>query len=65
MRKRNFRIVTFSLLFAGLGVMIGSLFAKVESTKTILLGLTGTFYLAAAINIVVYKSKPKLFDEKP
>lgn len=59
MRKRKFRIVTFSLLFAGLGIMIGSLFAKSERTETILLGLTAVLYLTAAINIVIYKSRPK------
>ena len=65
MSKRNFRIVTFSLLFAGLGVMVASMWAKEESTKTILLSLTGGFYLAAAIQIIIYKMKPKAFDDKP
>lgn len=60
MQRRRFRIVTFSLLFIGLGIMMGSLFAKLETTKTLLLGLTGFFYLAAAINIVIYKSKRKV-----
>jgi hypothetical protein len=65
MSKRNFRIVTFSLLFAGLGVMVAAMCAKEESTKTILLSLTGGFYLAAAIQIIIYRKKPKAFDDKP
>jgi hypothetical protein len=65
MSKRNFRIVTFSLLFAGLGVMVASMWAKEESTKTILLSLTGGFYLAAAVQIFIYRRKPKAFDDKP
>ena len=62
MHKTRFRIITFGLLFVGLGIMIGSLFAKLETTKTLLLGLTGFFYLGAAINIVVYKSKRKVHE---
>jgi hypothetical protein len=64
MSKRNFRIVTFSLLFAGLGLMIASLLVKRESTKTILLGLTAVLYLAAALQILIYKMKPKSFGAK-
>ncbi len=64
MTKRNFRIVTFSLLFGGLGIMIASLLVKKESTKMILLGLTAAFYIAAALQIVVYKNRPKAFDDK-
>lgn len=64
MTKKNFRIVTFSLLFAGLAIMITSLFVNNESTKMILLGLTATLYLAAALQIIVYKKKPKAFGEK-
>jgi len=56
--------VTFSLLFAGLAIMITSLFVNNESTKMILLGLTATFYLAAALQIIVYKKKPKAFGDK-
>jgi hypothetical protein len=65
MSKRNFRIVTFSLLFAGLGLMVASLLAREESTKTLLLSLTGMLYLAAAIQIIIYRKKPKAFDDKP
>jgi hypothetical protein len=64
MGKKNFRIVTFSLLFAGLGAMIVSLLVRKESTKTILLGLTAMFYVAAALQIVIYKNRPKAFDDK-
>jgi archaellum biogenesis protein FlaJ (TadC family) len=64
MSKRNFKIVTFSLLFAGLGFMIASLLVRLESTKTILLGITATFYVAAALQIVIYKNRPKAFDKK-
>ena len=64
MTKRNFRIVTFSLLFAGLAIMIASLFVNNESTKMILLGSTATLYLAAALQIIVYKKKPKAFGDK-
>ena len=64
MSKRNFRIVTFSLLFAGLGCMLGSLLVREESTKKILLGVTATFYVAAALQIIVYKNRPKVFDKK-
>jgi len=56
--------VTFSLLFAGLGIMITSLFVNNESTKTILLALTGTLYMAAALQIVIYKKRPKSFGDK-
>jgi 4-hydroxybenzoate polyprenyltransferase len=65
MSKRNFRIVTFSLLFAGLAVMVAAIVAKEQSTKTLLLSLTGMFYLAAAIQIIIYRKKPKAFDDKP
>jgi uncharacterized membrane protein len=58
MSKRNFRIVTFGLLFLGLGVMVASMWAKQESTKTILLSVTGVLYLAAALLIIVYRKKP-------
>jgi|GEM_PF-3239557 len=64
MTKKNFRLVTFSLLFAGLAIMIASLFVNNESTKTILLGLTATFYMAAALQIVIYKKRPKAFGDK-
>ena len=65
MSKKNFRIVVFSLLFAGLAAMIASLVVKNESTKTILLSITGVFYLGAAIQIVIYRMKPKAFDDRP
>lgn len=52
------------MLFAGLGCMIASLFARSESTKTILLGLTGLFYIAAGIQIVIYKKRPNSFGPK-
>jgi hypothetical protein len=65
MSKRNFRIVVFSLLFAGLGMMVASMWVKEEGTKTILLSLTGAFYLGAAVQIFIYRKKPKAFDEKP
>jgi hypothetical protein len=65
MSKRNFRIVVFSLLFAGLGCMVASMWAKEEHTKTILLSLTGVCDLGAAIQIIIYKMKPKAFDDKP
>ena len=64
MSKKNFRLVTFSLLFAGLGCMIVSLLVRNDSTKMILLGLTATFYIAAALQIVIYKKRPKAFDDK-
>ena len=64
MKRRNFRILTFSLLFAGLAIMMCSLFAKLETTKTLLLSSTAVFYLGAAINIVVYKARPKSFGDK-
>jgi hypothetical protein len=58
MTKIKFRIVTFSLLFAGLGFMVASMWAREESAKTILLSVTGVFYLAAAILIVIYRRRP-------
>ena len=58
-------MVTFSLLFAGLGVMVAAMLAKEEGTKTVLLSLTGMLYLAAAIQIIIYRKKPKAFDDKP
>lgn len=64
MSRTNFRIVTFSLLFAGLGLMIASLFVNNESTKTVLLFLTAGFYIAAALQIVIYKNRPKSFGPK-
>ena len=64
MSKRNFRIVAFSLLFAGLGCMLASLLVTEESTKRILLGFTAAFYVAAALQIVIYKNRPKAFDDK-
>lgn len=64
MSRKYFRIVTFSLLFAGLAIMIGSIFVNGQTTKTIMLGLTAMFYLAAGIQIVIYKGKPKVFDDK-
>lgn len=64
MGKRNFRIVTFSLLFAGLVAMIVSLLVRQESTKRILLSVTAAFYIAAALQIVIYKNRPKAFDDK-
>ena len=64
MSKKNFRLVTFSLLFAGLGCMIVSLLVRKDSTKMILLGLTATLYIAAALQIVIYKKRPKAFDDK-
>jgi uncharacterized membrane protein YfcA len=65
MSRTQFRIVVFSLLFAGLGVMIGSLYAKDEKTKTIMLSITGALYLAAAVQIVIYRRKPRGVDHKP
>jgi len=64
MSKRNFRIVVFSLLGAGLVFMVLGAVVGNGATRTILLSLTGTFYLAAAIQIVVYRTRPKLFDDK-
>jgi hypothetical protein len=54
-KRRKFRIIVFSLLGAGLAVMIASMYMRKESTKELLLGLTGLLYLAAAIQIVIYK----------
>lgn len=42
-----------------MGVIVGE-----GHTQTILLSLTGAFYLAAAIQIAIYRTRPKLFDEK-
>jgi hypothetical protein len=39
--------------------MIGSMYAKEERTKTIMLSLTGLFYLAAAVQIFVFRKKEK------
>jgi len=64
MGRKRFRIVTFSLLFAGLGTLIASMLVGAEASRRILLSLTGVFYLAAAIQIIIYRSKPKLFDDK-
>ncbi|HXB95043.1 MAG TPA: hypothetical protein VNU70_07785 [Puia sp.] len=64
MRKKNFRIVVFSLLGAGLITMILSLLVEDENRKKVLLMITGGFYLAAAVQIVVYRMKPKAFDDK-
>jgi hypothetical protein len=58
MTKTKFRTVTFSLLFLGLGVMVASMWAKEEGTKTILLSVTGVLYLAAALLIITYKKRP-------
>jgi hypothetical protein len=58
MTKTTFRTVTFSLLFLGLGVMVASMWAKEERTKTILLSVTGVLYLAAALLIIVYRKRP-------
>ena len=64
MRRKNFRIVVFSLLGAGLITMILSLLVADEGRKKVLLMITGGFYLAAAVQIVVYRMKPKAFDDK-
>jgi hypothetical protein len=53
--RTKFRIIAFSLLGAGLVSMLVSLYVEGETTKHLLLGLTGLFYLAAAIQIVIYK----------
>lgn len=55
MKRKKFRIIVFSLLGVGLASMILSMNMKEESTKDLLLGLTGLLYLAAAIQIVIYK----------
>lgn len=55
MRRAKFHIIVFSLLGAGLVVMILSMIVKEEGTKMLCLGITGLFYLAAAIQIVIYK----------
>ena len=55
MNRKKFRIITFSLLGAGLASMIVSLAMENERTKELLLGLTGLLYLTAAIQIVIYK----------
>jgi hypothetical protein len=64
MSKRNFRIVVFCLLGAGLVTMVIGATVDGGQARTILLSLTGAFYLAAAIQIVVYRMKPKMFDDK-
>jgi hypothetical protein len=64
MSKRNFRVVVFSLLAAGLVLMAMGVIVGEGRTQTILLSLTGAFYLAAAIQIAIYRTRPKLFDEK-
>jgi hypothetical protein len=58
MTKTTFRTVTFSLLFLGLGLMVASMWAKEEGTKTILLSATGVLYLAAALLIIIYRRRP-------
>lgn len=55
MKRKKFRIITFSLLGAGLIPMIASMGIEKESMKELLLGVTGLLYLAAAIQIVIYK----------
>jgi hypothetical protein len=64
MSKRNFRIVVFSLLGAGLVFLVLGAVVDNGQTRTLLLSFTGVFYLAAAIQIVLYRTKPKLFDDK-
>lgn len=64
MRRTNFRILVFSLLGAGLITMIISIATADEGRKKVLLMMTGAFYLAAAVQIVVYRTRPKAFDDK-
>lgn len=64
MRRKNFRILVLSLLAAGLITMIISIMVEDEGRKKVLLIMTGGFYLAAAVQIVVYRMKPKAFDDK-
>ena len=48
------------------GLVLGVVGAEMENktTQTILTVLSVTLFLAAAIQIIVYKSRPKLFDDK-
>ncbi|HVS95591.1 MAG TPA: hypothetical protein VHE54_03865 [Puia sp.] len=55
MKRKKFRIIVFSLLGAGLAAMIVSVNVTEERTKELLLGATGLLYLAAAVQIVIYK----------
>lgn len=64
MSRTNFRILVFSLLGAGLITMIISIGMADEGRKKVLLIMTGGFYLAAAVQIVVYRTRPKAFDDK-
>ena len=64
MQRTRFRIIVFCLLGAGLVVMIVSMFAVDAKTRDLLLSLTGGMYLAAAIQIVVFRTRPRLFNDK-
>ena len=50
--------------FCGAGNAYREMLVGAETSKRILLSLTGAFYLAAAIQIILYRSKPKVFDDK-
>lgn len=64
MSKKNFRIVVFCLLGNGLVLLVVGAAVRNVHAKTVLLSLTGGFFLAAALQIVIYRMKPQLFDDK-
>jgi hypothetical protein len=64
MSTKFFRTVLFCLLADGLVLTVAGVFVSKVPMKAVLLTLAGAFYLAAAIQVVLYKIRPTLFDEK-
>ncbi len=53
------------MLVAGLAMGLVSVLVKGKTLQVISAMLAGTFFLSAAMQIIIYRSRPKFFDDKP
>jgi hypothetical protein len=65
MNRKRYLIVVNCLLVAGLAVGLTGAFVNDKTAQIILAILAATFFLSAAMQIIVYKSRPKAYDDKP
>ena len=64
MSKKNYLVVLYCLVIAGSLLALIAALLKDKTAKSICLIFSVTFELAAAIQLLLYWRKPKLFDNK-
>jgi uncharacterized membrane protein YfcA len=64
MMNKNYPVLLRIMLAAGAVCTSVSLLVHDHTTKAIFLILGGVFYISAVIQMILFKKKPQLFDDK-